>query len=161
MRALLFLSLPALMLACAAAPPPVPEAWNRTPPRAADAWVRRNPVPGRPSAGYLALTGGGQPDRLTSATAPGVRIEMHDMTMAGGVMRMAKLDALPVPAGAAVRFAPGGRHLMIFGLAATATSLPITLGFASGGKVTVTAAVRAAGDAPATTPDPHAGHHDG
>ncbi len=160
MRALLVLSLPALMLATTATPPPVPEAWDRSPPRATDAWVRLNPVPGRPSAGYLALSGGGQPDRLTGASAPGVRIEMHDMSMAGGIMRMAKLDALPVPAGAAIRFAPGGKHLMIFGLAASAKTLPITLRFASGGTVTVTAAVRAAGDAPAATPDPHAGHHD-
>ena len=148
----LLLSAPTL-----AAPPPVKEAWDRTKPHAAAAWVRLNPVPGRPSAGYLTITGGGQPDRLVGATAPGVRIELHSMSMAGGVMRMTPIKDLAVPASAAVKLAPGGNHLMIFGLAGTAKSLPITLAFGSGSKVTVTAAVRAAGDAPPA--GDHAGHH--
>ncbi|KPF61454.1 hypothetical protein IP88_15710 [alpha proteobacterium AAP81b] len=147
MRRPLFLS--ALLAAAApllaAPPPPVSPGWDRTKPHASAAWVRLNPVPGRPSAGYLTLTGGGQPDRLTGATAPGVRIELHSMSMAGGVMKMEKLDALPLPAGATAAFAPGGKHLMIFGLTAGAKSLPITLVFASGAKVTVPAEVRAAG----------------
>ncbi|WP_426167483.1 copper chaperone PCu(A)C [Sandarakinorhabdus sp. DWP1-3-1] len=131
---------------------PVKEAWDKTAPRATAATVRLNPVPGRPSAGYLTITGGGQPDRLIGATAPGARIEMHSMTMAGGIMSMAKLDAVPVPAGAAVSFAPGGNHLMIFGLSAPIKTLPITLAFGSGKKVTVTAKVQPVGDAA------HAGH---
>lgn len=132
--------------------PPVKEDWDRTAPRAADAWVRLNPVPGRPSAGYLTLTGGGQPDRLIGITAPGARIEMHSMAMTGGVMSMARLDGVAVPAGATVNFTSGGNHLMIFGLSGTARALPITLAFGSGKKVTVTAAVRPAGD------EMHAGH---
>ena len=42
--------------------------------------------------------------------------------------------------------------LMIFGLSGTPKTLPITLAFGSGKKVTVTAAVRSAGD------EMHAGH---
>lgn len=143
-----------------AAPPPVKQAWDRTKPRVSGAWVRMNPVPGRPSAGYLAIEGGGQPDRLVGATAPGVRIEMHSMSMAGGVMKMGKLDGLAVPAGAKVSFAPGGNHLMIFGLTGAPKSLPITLNFSSGAKVAVTAEVKAAGTeaAPKMTMEDH-GHH--
>jgi copper(I)-binding protein len=133
---------------------PVQEAWDQTPPVAAAGWVRLNPVPGRPSAGYLTITGGGQPDRLTGASAPGVRIEMHSMTMNGGVMAMARLDSLAVPAGSRIAFAPGGNHLMIFGLAPDTKTLPITLGFASGKSAQVVAEVRAA----AAAADPHAGH---
>ena len=88
---------------------PVKEAWDQTAPRAEAGWVRLNPVPGRPSAGYLAITGGGQPNR--GGARPGVRIEMHSMTMNGGVMAMAKLDGLAVPAGLRIAFAPGGNHL--------------------------------------------------
>lgn len=130
---------------------PVTQAGNQSAPKAAAGWVRLNPVPGRPSAGYLTINGGGQPDSLTGATAPGVRIEMHSMTMAGGIMSMAKLDRLAVPAAGSISFAPGGNHLMIFGLAATAKTLPITLNFASGKTATLVADVRAAAD-------PHAGH---
>jgi copper(I)-binding protein len=136
---------------------PVKEAWDQTAPRADAGWVRLNPVPGRPSAGYLTITGGGQPDRLTGVSAPGVRIEMHSMSMNGGVMAMARLDSLAVPAGDRIAFAPGGNHLMIFGLAPGAKTLPITLGFASGKTVRVVAEVRAAAAA-AVAADPHAGH---
>lgn len=139
--------------------PPVKEAWDRSKPRVTDAWVRVNPVPGRPSAGYLTITGGGQPDKLTAASAPGVRIEMHSMSMAGGVMKMAKLEGVPVPAAATVNFASGGNHLMIFGLAGAPKSLPITLQFASGAKVTVDAPLKAAGAEPAKAMD-HSAHHD-
>jgi copper(I)-binding protein len=83
-----------------------------------------------------------------------VRIEMHSMSMNGGVMAMARLDSLAVPAGDRIAFAPGGNHLMIFGLAPGAKTLPITLGFASGKTARVIAEVRAA----ATAADPHAGH---
>lgn len=133
---------------------PAKEAWDQTPPMAEAGWVRLNPVPGRPSAGYVTITGGGQPDRLTSASAPGMRIEMHSMTMNGGVMTMARLDSLAVPAGSRITFAPGGNHLMIFGLAPDTKTLPITLGFASGKSVQLVAEVRAA----AAVADPHAGH---
>ena len=139
---------------------PVKEAWDRTKPRVSGAWVRMNPVPGRPSAGYLTIEGGGQPDRLLGATAPGVRIEMHSMSMTGGVMHMSKLDGLAVPAGAKVSFAPGGDHLMIFGLAGAPKPLPITLAFSSGAKVIAVAEVKTAGGdtAPTMTMEDH-GHH--
>ena len=119
---------------------------------ASDATVRLNPAPGRPAAGYVTIKGGAKADTLLGATAPGARIELHSMTMDGGVMKMAKLDKVAVPAGGTVSFAPGGNHLMIYGLTGTPKTLPITLDFASGAKVTVNAAVRTVGD------DMHAGH---
>lgn len=141
-------------LLVAAPAPPVKEAWDRTPPRVAGAWVRSNPVPGRPTAGYLTITGGGAPDRLVAATSPGLRIEMHSMTMDAGVMKMARIEALPVPASARVALASGGTHLMIFGLTGTPKSIPLTLVFGSGAQVATTAEVRSA----AAAADPHAGH---
>lgn len=132
--------------ALAAPPAPVKEGWDRTAPRVTGAWVRANPVPGRPAAGYFTLAGGSQPDRLVAVTAPPARIEMHSMSMAGGVMKMARLDGVPVPAGASVAFAPGGNHLMVFDLPAGAKSLPMTFVFASGRTVTATAEVRPAGN---------------
>lgn len=149
--------LAALLLAApATAPKPVKEAWDRTPASVTGAWVRANPVPGRPAAGYLAITGGGVPDKLVSVTSPGLRIEMHSMSMAGGIMKMAKLEAVPVPAAAKVGFASGGNHLMIFGLAGAPRTVPLTLVFGSGNRLTTTAEVRAPNAAGPT--DPHAGH---
>jgi periplasmic copper chaperone A len=139
----------------AAAAPSVKEAWDRTAPRIEDAWVRSPAVPGRPAAGYLTITGGGQPDKLVGATSPGLRIEIHTVAMDAGVMKMAKLDALPVPAGASVPLVSGGHHLMIFGLTGAPKTLPLTLVFGSGAKVTTVAEVRSPA---AAAPDPHAGH---
>lgn len=139
-----------------AAAPLVKEAWDRTRPHAGAAWIRAAAVPGRPAAGYLVVTGGGQPDKLVSVTAPGLRIEIHTMSMASGVMKMARLDQLPVPAGASVALATGGTHLMIFGIAGAPKTVPLTLNFGSGARVTTTAEVRAPGAA--APADPHAGH---
>jgi copper(I)-binding protein len=150
--ALLAFAAAGLSPARGAAPAPVKESWDQTAPRASGAWVRLNPVPGRPSAGYLTVEGGGQPDKLIGATAPGARIELHSMTMDGGVMKMAKLDSVPLPAGGKAAFVPGGNHLMIFGLTGAPKTLPITLKFASGATVVTQAEVRAA------AADPHAGH---
>jgi copper(I)-binding protein len=139
-----------------AAAPPVKEGWDRSAATASNAWVRAAAVPGRPAAGYLTVKGGGQPDTLVAVTAPGLRVEMHSMTMDGGVMKMAKLESVPVPAGATVGFVPGGNHLMIFGMTGAPKTLPLTLNFRSGATLTTTADVRAAADsAPA---NPHAMH---
>ena len=148
----------ALLIATAAvaAPPPVKEAWDRSPVTASNAWVRAAAVPGRPAAGYLTIKGGGQPDTLVEVTAPGVRVELHSMSMDGGVMKMAKLDSVPVPAGASVTFASGGNHLMIFGMTGAPKTLPLTLRFRSGAKLTTSAEVRAPADA--APADPHAMH---
>jgi len=123
-------------------------------PTAAQAWVRLNPVPGRPSAGYVTIRSD-KADKLTAASAPGVRIEIHSMTMANGVMSMRQLETLPIAAGDTA-LKPGGNHLMIFGLTSATRSLPVTLTFASGAKLTVPAPVRAASD---EMPMPHG--HDG
>ena len=132
--------------AAAAPTKPVKEAANRTPPTATSAWIRSNPVPGRPSAGYLTITGGDTPDKLVAVTSPGLRIELHSMSMDGSVMKMATLDSVAVPAGSHVSFASGGNHLMIYGLANSARTVPLTLVFGGGAKVTTVAQVRAPGD---------------
>ena len=125
-------------------------------PHASQAWIRAAAVPGRPAAGYLTVNGGRQPDTIVSVTSPGLRIEMHSMTMEGGVMRMAKLDVLPVPAAARVAFANGGNHLMIFGMTSAPKTLPLTLNFGSGAKLTTIAQVQAPGAAAPVVS--HVGH---
>ncbi len=139
----------AALLVAAAPVPPVKDARDRTAPRVENAWVRSNPVPGRPAAGYLTIRGGGGPDTLLGVTSPGLRIELHSMSMDKGVMKMAKLDSLPVPANATVALASGGNHLMIFGMAGSPKSLPVTLAFGSGATVTAVAEVRSIAAAPA------------
>ena len=84
-------------------------------------------------------------DALVAVASPLARkVEMHRSVMAGGVMSMQRQAQVAVPAGGAVRFAPGGHHLMFLGLTRSLKAgdgLPATLTFASGAKLNVTFAV--------------------
>ncbi len=83
--------------------------------KATAAMVRLAAVPGRPAAGYVTLAGADA--TLVAVASPlAARIEMHSSTMTGGIMRMDKLPSAVVGAAAPLVFAPGGNHLMIFGL---------------------------------------------
>jgi copper(I)-binding protein len=86
-----------------------------------DPWVRLPAVAGRPASGYFTLHGGATPTRLVAVSADrAVRTEMHRSMMTGGpgggTMTMQPVRDLPLPAHGTLRFAPGGLHLMIFGL---------------------------------------------
>lgn len=81
-----------------------------------DAWVRAVPEGAGMTAAYLVLRNPGSASvRVTdfSSNAFG-RVKMHMTTMSHGQARMHHMDALTVPAGEQVAFAPGGRHLMLF-----------------------------------------------
>lgn len=102
-------------------------------PSVEDAWVRPSLAPGRPAAGYMVVVGGAVPDRLVAVTSLAARVELHEtMAMENGAMRMDATPSVPVPAGARVAFAPGGRHLMLFGLKPDMADVPLALHFASG-----------------------------
>jgi protein SCO1/2 len=121
------------------------------------AWCRPAAA-GAPSAGcYLTLTAG-QADTLVAVSSPAAeRIEVHQMDMTGSVMRMSKVERLPLPAGRAVALQPGGMHLMLIrprAALAAGGATPLTLKFAKAAPVTVQAAV---GNAPAASPEHH--HH--
>jgi periplasmic copper chaperone A len=84
-------------------------------------WSRATP-PGAPVAGgFMTITNtGADADRLVSASFEGsARVEIHEMTMEGDVMKMAELkDGLPIPPGATVALKPGSYHLMFMELKA-------------------------------------------
>lgn len=93
------------------------------------------------AAGYFTLrNGGGEGDRLVSATSPAAAsVEIHShMMMDGGGMMMMKVDGVDVPAGKTVEFKTGGYHLMLFGYTPqTRGDTPVTLTFAKSGDVQV------------------------
>ncbi|MEQ8450020.1 MAG: copper chaperone PCu(A)C [Nitratireductor sp.] len=84
-----------------------------------NAWVRATPPGAKVAGGYLTVRNDGdQPDRLIGGAAEFAgRVEIHEMTMEGEVMKMAPLaDGLEIPAGGAVALKPGGLHVMFMGL---------------------------------------------
>lgn len=79
------------------------------------AWVRLPAVPGRPGVAYFTIEGGPRARTLHRVTADyAVRAEMHESMGSGARMSMRPLETVPIPAGGAVEFKPGGRHVMLF-----------------------------------------------
>ncbi|MDT7933005.1 MAG: copper chaperone PCu(A)C [Sphingomonadaceae bacterium] len=117
--------------------------------RATDAVVRAPLAPGRPAVGYVTLHGGARPETLTSASSDAAeRIELHRSSARGGVMSMQKVRDVVVPANGELKLAPGGYHLMIFGLKPNLKTADIQLKFASNRTLTVHAQVEGAAAGP-------------
>jgi periplasmic copper chaperone A len=94
-------------------------------------------VHGEVGAGYFTLDNGGPGDTLIAVSSPAAKtIEMHVSEMKDGMMTMRRLEKVEALAGGHVDFAPGGRHLMLFGAASTLAegqSIPVTLTFEKAG----------------------------
>jgi periplasmic copper chaperone A len=94
----------------------------RTPAAAAspsieDAWVRRAPPRAPVLGGFASIRNTGKtPERLLSArSADAGRVEIHEMRMDEGVMRMRRVqDGLEIAPGRTLSLRPGGYHLMLF-----------------------------------------------
>ncbi len=114
--------------------------------QADDGWARARIPNARAGAAYLVLTNSGtRDDRLVSASSPIASVvEVHRHLHDNGVMRMEHLPELPLPAGEAVTFKPGGLHLMLIGLQQQlkqGTTFPVTLTFVVAPPVTVSVEV--------------------
>lgn len=106
----------------------------------------------RTAAGYLTITNEGDaPDTLVGVRADFPRVELHTTeTDAQGVTTMPHVEALEIPPGATVTFAPRGLHVMFMGLAAPfveGDSVPAVLVFETAGEVPVEFSVEARGAA--------------
>lgn len=116
-----------------------------------DSWTMATPPGAAVGAGYMTISNqGAAAVRLTGGeTAAAERVEVHNMSMDGGVMTMRPVEGgLEVPAGGSVELKPGGLHLMLIGLKAPLTeggSVPLTLMFDNGTRVDAALAVRAMG----------------
>lgn len=110
-------------------------------------WIRPTP-PGAPTGGgYLTIVNTGpKPDRLLGgSTQAAARLEVHEMSMDGAIMRMRKLDdGVAIPPGGTVELKPGGMHIMLIGLKAplkVGDRVPAILRFERAGEVKVEFAV--------------------
>jgi len=124
------------------------------------AWSRATPASAPVGVGYLALKNrGAEPDRLLGgSTEVAARVEVHEMSMDGGVMKMREVaGGLEVKPGETRELKPGGHHLMLMGLKRPlkeGESFRIRLEFAKSGAREVEFTVRGVG---AAAPAQH--HH--
>ena len=100
--------------------------------------ARARLTPARVGAVYLTLVNPtGQEDRLVSAeSTAAARVELHEVIAQGELLQMhPRPEGFAVPAGGRVELAPGGKHLMLYAVQASSTSLPLTLHFEKAGAV--------------------------
>lgn len=84
-------------------------------------WSRETPAAAPVGGGYLKVENkGATADRLIAVeSAASAKVELHEMSVIGGVMKMRPLDkGLEVPAGGTLELKPGGYHVMFVGLKA-------------------------------------------
>jgi copper(I)-binding protein len=104
-------------------------------------WSRATPGGAKVGGGYLTITNNGTaPDRLAGGSSEVAgKVEVHEMSMNGGVMTMRQLEnGLTIAPGKTVTLAPGGIHLMLLDLNVPlkqGQSVPITLVFEKAGPV--------------------------
>jgi copper(I)-binding protein len=133
-------------------------------------WTRATPGGAKMGGGYATITNTGDaPDRLIGAsTAIAGKVEIHEMGMTDGVMRMREIEGgLEIPPGETVTLEPGGNHIMFMGLnepLQKGSMVEVTLQFETAGEVMVMMPIAAIG---AKTPDgaageamDHSGHGD-
>ncbi|WP_420134888.1 copper chaperone PCu(A)C [Rhodopseudomonas sp.] len=115
------------------------------------AWSRATPGGAKVAGGYLTIENKGTTaDRLLSGTADvSGKVDIHEMSMDGGVMKMRMLEkGLPIEPGKTVKLAPGGYHIMFQELKSPlkeGDKVPVTLQFEKAGKVQVTFDVQGVG----------------
>ena len=135
--------------------------------------LRETPPNAPVAGGYVTIVNTGEADdMLIAASIAGDvadEVQLHEMTMADGVMTMNAVDGgIPVPAGEAVTLAPGGQHLMVMGLhqpLKAGEAHAITLTFAEAGEVTLDMPVLSLGEIRAATEEAglmeHGAHGEG
>lgn len=111
-----------------------------------DAWARATPPTAVNGAAYFTITNtGAENDRLVDVASDiAERTELHESLNDNGVMIMRPLISIAVPAGATLEFAPGGKHVMLFGLKkplAVGDTFGVTLTFEKAGAIGATVKV--------------------
>jgi hypothetical protein len=111
-----------------------------------DAWVRGT-VAGQMSTGAFMRLSSPADTTLVGVASPAAKVvELHEMKMDGGMMKMSAVGRLPLPAGKSVELKPGGYHIMLMDLVQPLKEgdvVPVTLTFEDRAGVKQTIAVKA------------------
>ena len=81
-----------------------------------DAWVRGTTPAQKATGAFMEITSSETAALLTASSPVAGVVEIHTMKMEDGVMKMRALPKLDLPAGKAVKLAPGGNHVMLMDL---------------------------------------------
>ena len=112
-----------------------------------NAWAQATPPAARVAGGYLVIRNAGpSPDQLIGAASPAAaRVEMHIISMDGGVMKMREVKGLPLPAKGVLELKAGAAHLMFVDISRpfkAGDAVPVILRFERAGARNVELHVR-------------------
>ena len=117
--------LPGLLLALVAAPAMAQVTVT-------DAWVRGTVSGQKVTGAFMRITSVSDAT-LVSVSSPAAKfVEIHEMAMDAGVMKMRAVDKVALPAGKSVELKPGGYHVMLMDITqplAEGQTVPVTLTF--------------------------------
>jgi copper(I)-binding protein len=137
--------------------------------RVSDAWVRAAPSVVQVHAAYLTISNHGSNTRqlVGVESRDYAKVELHASQVTNGVATMAPVAQVEIAAEQAVRFAPGGLHLMLIGPKTAPPpggEVSLTLVFDDGTRLPVSASVRQDAAGPVKGRQGHGqhrGHHHG
>ena len=106
---------------------------------------------------FVILNAGTTADKLVSAASPAAgAVELHQMAMDGGVMKMRAMPSMEIPPGGKLELKPGGYHLMMLDLKQplkAGDKVPLTLTFEKAGSFDIIIDVEAMGAMGGMTPN--------
>jgi copper(I)-binding protein len=113
-------------------------------------WAPATPGGATTAAAYMTIMNhGSSVDTLLGATSPMGKLDIHQMSMANGIMSMRPVTGgVTIPAGSTVTLNAQGYHFMLSGLKAPlmqGARVPATLTFAKAGQVPIELSVAAIG----------------
>ncbi len=156
-----------LALALAATAPAFAADYTAGTVKISNPWTRVPPPSAKVAGGFMTLTNTGTaPDRLVKGSSPAAgRIEIHEMSMDGGMMKMRELDkGLEIKPGQTVELKPGSFHIMFMDLKEAPKeggTVKGTLEFEKAGKVEIEYKVEPLGAKEMGAKDQGSHHHHG
>lgn len=93
-------------------------------------WVRATVAQQKVTGAFMAITSTVDAHVVGITSPVADRVEIHEMKMNNEIMTMRAIPSLPLDAGKTVQLAPGGFHIMLFGLRQqlkAGDSIPLTL----------------------------------
>ena len=121
--------LPVLFLAALAGAAALPAAAQVV---VTDPWVRGTVAGQKATGAFMQLKSATDASLVGAASPVAGIVEVHEMKMEGGMMKMNAVDRLPLPAGKTVEMKPGGFHVMLMDLKQPlkeGETVPVTLTF--------------------------------
>ena len=123
--------------------------------RVSNAFARATPPGAKVTGAFMSIVNQGKDaDRLVAASSPVAGIvEIHEMAMEGGVMKMRAVKGIDLKPGATVELRPGGYHVMLEELKQPlkqGDQIPVLLTFEKAGAMEIKVKVEAMGAAART-----------